>query len=217
MKQARIDELLEAIALRDFPRVSSIIDSEIEVNQQENRAFNSPLAKAINSDRPDLVQQLLAAGADVNWVPRDGDYPLCGAANGGYEDIFEYLLPLTEPQLKEPEIPLFVERLKHRKQHHCFCYTTIVHSVADPVVNVKRRPNPVAKINLSRHPEREAALWMAAYWGDEFLADTLLAAGADGNCQIDYRPFAPDSLEPVLWKHGQNLSGIPLLSLSEFN
>ena len=66
MKQAKIDELLEAIALRDFPRVSSIIDAEIEVNQQENQAFNISLAKAINSDRPHLVQQLLAAGAIPN-------------------------------------------------------------------------------------------------------------------------------------------------------
>ena len=44
---------------------------------------------------------------------------------------------------------------------------------------MKFKTNPATKIKISRYPEREATLWIAAYWGDEFLVDISLTLGVD--------------------------------------
>ncbi|HAZ45729.1 MAG TPA: hypothetical protein DDW76_36545 [Cyanobacteria bacterium UBA11369] len=199
--------VLDEVSLETFDEIflSLIDEGKIAPNSEWER--ERLITKAARRGSLKIVDKLVAAGADVNFVSKNGEYPFVRASAAGDRDIFNYLFPLTAPQLRDPEIPIFADNLRHHKQRHCFCYTKIVHSVADKVVNIKRKTNPVVKINLSTHPEREAALWLAAYWGDEFLADTLLMAGTDCNSQIDYRPFAPNFLEPVLWKHGKNSSG----------
>jgi uncharacterized protein len=61
-----------------------------------------PLMIAAGKGDFKMVKLLIEAGADVNQIePRSGDFAMASAAARGYEDIFNYLAPLTNSELRE--------------------------------------------------------------------------------------------------------------------
>ncbi len=61
---------------------------------------NSYIGKAIARGSLVIIEQLVVINANVNFVPKNVNYSLCVASSKGYQDIFDYLFPLTEPQLQ---------------------------------------------------------------------------------------------------------------------
>lgn len=194
-----------------FDKADKILLSTIEKAKPDPNSIgmydDTPLiTKAAERGSLELTEKLMALKGDINAVDSYGEYPLNYASNGGYLDLFEFLYPFTEPQLKQSQISIFQQRLKYRKKYHCFSYTQSVNNVADSILGLKPKNSLSTKIAQSQYPEKEAALWMAAYWGDESLTRKLLESNVDFDCQADYRTFASHHLEPVLWK-GQKSPG----------
>ena len=205
--------VFEEVFLDDLDSVLLSVLQEIEIDPYSRGLDgDSFVGKAVSRGSLEIVEQLLATGTNCNLVPKDGNYPLYVAAIKSYQDIFDYLFPLTEPQLQEYALTAFVEILNKGKTKTVFCWVNLIYTIAYQIVKVKNKPRAdlATKINNSKYPEKEAALWVAAYWGDERLVNTLLTLGVDCNSQVDYQPFLPKNLSDIkhiTWQHGQNLSG----------
>ncbi|MBZ8182743.1 ankyrin repeat domain-containing protein [Oscillatoria salina] len=62
-----------------------------------------------------IVKILVEAGANVNLIAgSDSDYALYSAASGGHEEIFNYLYPLTNPELRQAALDLLPEGIRMR-------------------------------------------------------------------------------------------------------
>lgn len=57
-----------------------------------NRLGETALLIALKRERPDLAQQMIAAGTDINLAAVNGVTPLMAAAHAGYADIVRVLL-----------------------------------------------------------------------------------------------------------------------------
>jgi len=65
-----------------------------------------------------FVKFLVDEGADVNSIAKFGETPLWWAANCGWQDIYNYLLPLTKENLVVYASKLLKRGLKHRKKRN---------------------------------------------------------------------------------------------------
>jgi ankyrin repeat protein len=61
----------------------------------------TPLMCAVSSGNLNVVKLLVEAGADVNEIRDGGNFPLAIAADNSYQEIFDYLAPLTNPELRQ--------------------------------------------------------------------------------------------------------------------
>ena len=193
-----------------FSEADRILLSTIEKIKPDPRSTgidDTPLM-ILSAERGSLkmVEKLISSKEDIKIIDSYGSYPFRIACEGGYPDLFEFLFPFTESELRNLENTTFWERIKNQKKYHCFSYTQSVNNVADSILGLKPKNSLSTKIAQSQYPEKEAALWMAAYWGDESFTRRLLESNVDFDCQVDYRTFASHHLEPVLWK-GQKSPG----------
>lgn len=59
------------------------------------------LMQAAHRGELDAVKLLVDAGADVNRIDREYNFPLANAGHGKHEEVFKYLAPLTSPELRK--------------------------------------------------------------------------------------------------------------------
>src|SRR5579871_5322597 len=83
--------LLEAVKAGDLPAVQASLQRHKEANQAEPDG-TTPLHWAVQEERQDIVQALLAAGANVNAKNRYGSTPLVLAATGGNAQLTKLLI-----------------------------------------------------------------------------------------------------------------------------
>lgn len=97
-----VNELYEWMLSRDsefwdLNYIKRKVDEGIDINSPIEEE-NSFIAISAIENRLDIVKVLFNAGASVNPLVEGGDYPLSSAAYSGFQDIFDYLAPLTLPQ-----------------------------------------------------------------------------------------------------------------------
>jgi uncharacterized protein len=80
----------------DIAFIQKAIEDGVDVNYQLDD--DSFINWAARENRLDIVKILFNAGASVNPFIESEDYPLSYAANFGFQDIFDYLAPLTSPE-----------------------------------------------------------------------------------------------------------------------
>lgn len=80
--------------------VQLLIESGADVNQSDEDGW-TVLMYATLEGYFDIVKVLVKAGADVNIQSPEGEYALYIAAYSGHEEIFDYLAPLTNPELTQ--------------------------------------------------------------------------------------------------------------------
>lgn len=79
-----------------------------------------PLMLAARVGNLEIVKLLVEAGADVNQIAQSsGTYALAEAAGEGYEDIFNYLAPLTNPELREEAEKILPLGIRERERRKC--------------------------------------------------------------------------------------------------
>jgi uncharacterized protein len=81
----------------DIDYIKRIANEVIDINSPIEEE-NSLIAISATENRLDIVKVLFKAGASVNPLIEGGDYPLSSAAYAGFQDIFDYLAPLTSPE-----------------------------------------------------------------------------------------------------------------------
>jgi len=88
------DELIEAINGGNFAKLHNTLKNISNLNFYERTRGLSPLHHAVESNNPDMVRAIIAAGANVNLQKKDtfGQTPLFLAIQYGYNDIVAILL-----------------------------------------------------------------------------------------------------------------------------
>jgi ankyrin repeat protein len=82
--------------------VEMLIDSGAEVNIPfSNTEYWTPLMCGVSSGVLEIVRNIVEAGANVNDVKDGGVFALSIAVERGYQDIVDYLMPLTQSDLQQ--------------------------------------------------------------------------------------------------------------------
>ena len=100
MSNLDIDDMLDAIRNNNAQKVREFIEAGINVNEplEDNDTF---LIRAASRGFLDIIKLLVEAGADVNIISQEGDNALSMVAQSGCQELFDYLLPLTSPEIRE--------------------------------------------------------------------------------------------------------------------
>jgi ankyrin repeat protein len=86
---------------KNFVDISNLlIEAGADVNTNPNEDL-TPLSNAVSSNSIGLVRKLVEAGADVNAWGDESNPALSLAGCDGYREIYEYLFPLVDPELRE--------------------------------------------------------------------------------------------------------------------
>lgn len=94
--------LTQAIYEENLEIVRILLESGADTSVPEYGEVFPPLTIAAGKGNLEIVQLLVEAGADINQIAQSsGAFALDSAAGGGYEDVFNYLAPLTNPELRE--------------------------------------------------------------------------------------------------------------------
>lgn len=75
--------------------VCSYIKKGIDVNSPIEDEDDTLINIAVLINRLDIIKVLISAGASVEPLTEGGDYPLVLAASHGFQEIFDYLSPIT--------------------------------------------------------------------------------------------------------------------------
>ncbi|MGB7522410.1 MAG: ankyrin repeat domain-containing protein [Spirulinaceae cyanobacterium] len=109
--------LIDASVTGNIDIVSMLLEAGADVNLVPKRNTDEPsaLMLAAQEGHFEVVKVLVEAGADINML-RDGpDYALLSAASNGHEDIFNFLYPLTAPELRSEALEILPEGIKMRE------------------------------------------------------------------------------------------------------
>lgn len=95
-----IESLLDATLDNNLKRVQELIKAGVNVNQPLED-YDTVLMFAAREGYIDIVKTLVEAGANIDIVSRQGDNALIQAAWGGWQEVFDYLKPLTSLEVRE--------------------------------------------------------------------------------------------------------------------
>ena len=70
----QIPKLFEAVAAGDLEAVKRLVEEEQSTNRRHPRDGHTPLHEAVRQGRPEVVQVLLEAGADLSLRDKSGEY-----------------------------------------------------------------------------------------------------------------------------------------------
>ena len=84
-------ELLRAVDRGDLESAKKWLKKGANVNAVEKNWGQTPLHKAARKGHKDIVELLIAKGANVNAADKYGETPLFWAARNGHKDVAELL------------------------------------------------------------------------------------------------------------------------------
>ena len=154
----------------------------IDVNQRlvedEDRTV---LMAAAHVGDIDIVKTLLEHGADVNAISRKNEFALMNAACQGWHEIYDYLAPLTSPQLRcwaEKRLP---GGLAYRNRKDDKLLGEFITAAATGDIDTVRAAIEKG-VNVNAFGvDGSTALFIAANWGYVSIVRALLKAGASVN------------------------------------
>jgi ankyrin repeat protein len=85
-------EIHNAAKAGDLAKVKTLLKENPELVSSKDDRGNAPLHMAVISGKKDMVELLLATGADVDAKNNSGDTPLNWAAETGNPDVVELLI-----------------------------------------------------------------------------------------------------------------------------
>lgn len=159
-----------------------LIEAGIDINQRlvENED-RTVLTEAARAGDINIVKTLVEHGADVNAVSRKNHFALMNAACQGWQEIYDYLAPLTSPQLRyraEKELPA---GLAYRKRKDDKLLGEFITAAATGDIDTVRAAIE-KKVNVNAFDvDGSTALFIAANWGYVSIVRALIEAGANVN------------------------------------
>ena len=132
------------------------------LNQPEMDTKEAAIHKAVSKQNVDAVQQMLAAGANINAQAKDGTTPLAMAVSEDSEEMVRSLLD-KGADIVYGECSALEESISYNESQH---FSILMEYAPDP--NMKGK-------------DGKTALMRATQYGHEKIVDELLSAGADPN------------------------------------
>lgn len=159
-----------------------LIEMGIDVNTKfRDNKNRTALIEAANIGDIDIVKKLVESGADVNAISNQNQFALNNAASQGWQEIYDYLAPLTSPELRYIAQKSLPTGLTYRKRKDDKLLNQLINAV------VKRNPKAIIKaindgVDIDAFDETgSTALFLAANWGCVDIVRFLIEAGADVN------------------------------------
>ena len=193
-EQIIVDEIEEQDHLcKPYIQVlSSLLESgeEFDINEKDYDEGETILIRITMTGRLDLVKALVEAGADVNAQSKDGGFALKYAAACGWLEIYDYLFPLTKPELRSyVELAGTLDKgLLYRQQRNDENYYRVEAFRSAAVYgNVRAVSEAIASgIDVNAiNPGGSTALYNACWHRKMSVVRILLEAGADPNLKPD--------------------------------
>jgi uncharacterized protein len=160
--------------------------------EPDNYRDETALILAVQEGHFNVIKTLVEAGANVNEI-RIGKYALLSAALEGYEEIFNYLLPLTNVELIQEaynELDKGIRR-RWREENADELVNDLTNAIYNQDINlVKQILNDRDRFNVSDFDEYGCTpLWWAVCRDSIELIQLMLEAGAnpDRGCEEDGR------------------------------
>lgn len=170
----------------------------------ENYRDETALILAVQEGHFNVVKTLVEAGANVNEI-RIGKYALLSAALEGYEEIFNYLLPLTNVELIQEAYNELDKEIRRRWREENA--DELVNDLTSAIFNddldrAKQIINDNDNVNASDFDEHGVTPLFCAMRKDSIeLARLMLEAGADPDKGIEEEGTTPLMILPGMrWK-----------------
>lgn len=171
--------LSSAISREDRQLFQILLDAGSNVNSADSSGI-TPLMRASLLGRLDFVQDLVNAGADVNYINRDGLIAVGQAAYNGHQEVFDYLFPLTtKSEWRDyalESLPSGIRR-KQRKQNNLL--RNFISAVTEGNIEAVRESITTGVDVNSFTEEGMTALHTAALIGHAEIVRVLLELEAD--------------------------------------
>ncbi|MGB3535723.1 MAG: ankyrin repeat domain-containing protein [Microcoleaceae cyanobacterium] len=186
-------QLLERLRRIYFSREDSecseilleLIKAGIDINAKLDEG-ETLLIIAIWNRKLSIVKLLIEAGADTNIVPENiidniGNFALFEAASIGDREIFEYLAPLTSPELRSEAQKALARGIVLRERLNDKFTENFIESAA--IGNLNGVIHAIEKgVDINAFGADElTALFIAANWGHVSIVKTLINAKVDIN------------------------------------
>ena len=159
----------------------------------ENPKDSTALILAAQEGHFDVVKLLVEAGADVNEVIYTRNYALLAAAIEGYEDIFNYLLPLTNVELHQEalnDLPNGIKRRWRQENANPLLYE-VTHNILnedfDAAIDILQVGLDVSDFD----EDGTTALFVAVLKKSVSLVQFLLEAGANPDKGLEVEGKTP--------------------------
>ncbi|MDY7007411.1 MAG: ankyrin repeat domain-containing protein [Cyanobacteriota bacterium] len=109
------EALILGIQFRDWEAFIALLSVQNDINYIDKNVLGwTPLIFAAHEGSMEMVKILVENGADVNYRGIDPEeFALSMAAYGSYEEIFNYLEPLTSPELQTIARYILKRTLEH--------------------------------------------------------------------------------------------------------
>lgn len=105
-----------ALNKNDINILKELVGVGINVNQSLKNDGETAIMDAAHCGNFNVVRMLVDAGANVNAVTNGGYFALWNAANQGWREIYDYLAPLTDAELRQEAEQLLAEGLIYRQR-----------------------------------------------------------------------------------------------------
>ena len=155
------------------------IEAGLNVNKTILSEEETFLIRAVGNGNFTLVKALVKAGADVNIVSNEGTHALLRAADLGYKEIFDYLVPHTNLELKqEAEIALPKGLIYRARLNDKLTENFTEASLEGDLERVIEALNNKVNVNAF-DSDGCTALYLAAITHHPCIVHTLIEAGAN--------------------------------------
>mgnify|MGYP000320667081 CR=1 FL=1 len=171
----------EAVLEQEYAdELYEILQNQSDINQKDDSY--TILIHLAWTGRLDLVKLAVDAGADVNIITtNDNSFALYEAARNGRQEVYDYLAPLTSPELVEIATKALPEGIIYRQRKNNHAVEVFIHAALfgniDAVSAAISQGIDVNTIGSNG----EAALHKAIRNNQSSIVLILLEAGADIN------------------------------------
>lgn len=191
--------VLKQESIEDF---YEILETKSDINHRDDGY--TILMRLSLTDRVDLVKLAVDVGADVNAVSNDNSFALYEAARSGRQEIYDYLAPLTSPELVEIAAGALPKGLIYRQRQNNRAVEAFVKAALfgdiDAVYTAISQSIDINAISSNG----EAALHKAIRNNQLLIVQILLKAGANPNLKeeggLEYPPLMIALRYPALDK-----------------
>lgn len=170
--------LYKACTVGNIPAIRLLLDHHADIDD-DNVFGRTALHAALETKNLELVNLLVERGADVHRKDRSGWDCFVQAANEGADDILEWLLSSLKSQ------DALTKALMSRDLHG----DTPLHRSAakgnDKTVDILLKAGDPVTMCSQHNDDGMTPLAMAAYSGNLYIVETLLANGADASARSD--------------------------------
>jgi ankyrin repeat protein len=203
----RLTELIDfplhfAANIGDIDQVKQALQDKVPINSPEERKQTTAVMFAAERGRLDIVELLVANGADINYANRNGLTALHAASYGNHLDVVKFLLEKgadINAIERKGKTPLYYAAITDAADTAQFLiannadvnargergWPPIFAAAENNSVNVaKQLIEQGAEINIKTETEHYSPLLSASYYNSVEMVELLLDVGADTTAQL---------------------------------